>query len=399
MRKNNIPCLISVLLFIVCQIAAQPSGTVISEKFLKSRSNSETISTGLSYEFYIEKLDKLTPVELVYNKDVKRYIDQFLDGRKNEIAANLSRAERYFPIIEEILDRYDLPLELKYMAVIESGLNPLAKSKSGAIGLWQFLYNTCTLVDLEVNSYIDERRDPYLATEAACKYLKYLYNTFRDWNLVLASYNGGPGEVRKAIERSGGQTDYWEIRPYLSSQASNYVPAFIAMNYLMNYYSRHDIEYRKSYPAYQDMDTLHVHYAVSFEQISSVLNIPVSLLEELNPIYRQKYIPDLESPCILILPKEKIDDYLKYENKIVSYNLPETNYIDLLARAGNTFSREKIIHVVSRGEYFHKIALNYDCTVENIKAWNNLDSLILYPGQVLEIWVKNDLGQEMAAFE
>ncbi len=399
MRKKNIPYLICILLFHVCNLAGQPTYTVTTDKIVTNRVHSEAFPSGVSYEFYVEKLNKLTPVELVYNEDVKRYIDQFLDGRKNELAANLSRAERYFPLIEEILDRYDLPLELKYMAVIESGLNPLAKSKSGAIGLWQFLYNTCSLVDLEVNSYIDERRDPYLSTEAACKYLQYLYNTFHDWNLVLASYNGGPGEVRKAIELSGGKTDYWEIRPYLSSQASNYVPAFIAMNYLMNFHYRHDIEYKKSSFVHQDLDTLHIHYAISFEQISSVLNIPISLLEELNPIYKRKYIPELEEPCILILPKEKIEDYLRYENKIISFNLPKTNYIDLLARAGNTYSREKVIHVVSRGEYFHKIAMNYNCTVENIKAWNHLDNLSLYPGQILEIWVKNDLVQEMVTFK
>ena len=182
-----------------------------------------------------------------------------------------------------------------------------------------------------------------MATEAACKYLQYLYNTFRDWNLVLASYNGGPGEVRKAIERSGGKIDYWEIRPYLSSQASNYVPVFIAMNYLMNFHYRHGVEYKESSFKHQDLDTLHIHYAISFEQISSVLNIPVSALEELNPMYRLKFIPELEKPCILVLPKEKIDDYLRYENKIISFNLPKTNYIqqgesDPCSKQGRVFS-------------------------------------------------------------
>ena len=150
-------------------------------------------------------------------------------------------SQLYFPIFDEALDRYSLPQELKYLTIVESGLNPLAVSKSGAVGLWQFLLNTSRLFDLEVTSYIDERRDPYKSTEAACRYLNYLNNTFHDWHLVLSSYNGGPGEVRKAIERSKGETDYWKLRPYLSEQAKNYVPAFIAAVYLMNFYKEHGI--------------------------------------------------------------------------------------------------------------------------------------------------------------
>jgi len=393
MRKKNIPCLVYILIFHVYCLSGQYSNSLPANTSPTQTQFNKTLSTDISYEYCIEKLNQLTPVELNYNQDVKHYIDQFLNGRRSELITSLKRAEKYFPVMEEILDRYDLPLELKYMAVIESGLNPLAKSKSGAIGLWQFMYNTCTLVDLEVNSYIDERRDPYKSTEAACKYIQYLYDTFHDWNLVLASYNGGPGEVRKAIERSGGKTNYWEIRPFLSSQASNYIPAFIAMNYLMNYYQRHGIDFQKSKYIHEEIDTLHIHYTISFDQISSVLNVPVSTLEELNPMYKRKFIPDLEEPCILVLPKEKINDYIRYENKIIGFNLPKSDYITLLAEAGSTCNREKIIHVVNRGEYFHKIAINYNCTIENIKAWNHLENLTLFPGQILEIWVRNDHEQ------
>ncbi|MBA7617278.1 hypothetical protein ES703_24592 [subsurface metagenome] len=388
MRKKKFPYLILLFLFYVCNLAGQPTNS-----FSEGNNHTERVespSSDLAYEFYIEKLNQQTPLDLIYNKEVKFYIDQFLGGRRNELVQSLSRSGKYFPVIEEILDRYDLPLELKYMAVIESGLNPLAKSKSGAIGLWQFLYNTCSLVDLEVNSYIDERRDPYKSTEAACRYLEYLYDTFHDWNLVLAGYNGGPGEVRKAIERSGGKTDFWEIRPYLSVQTRNYVPAFIAMNYLMNNYEDHGIYFDKSVYNNRNIDTLHIDYAISFNQISLVLDISESTLIELNPIYKRKYIPDLDQPCILILPKETIADYLRYENMIIGFILPKSNYNTLLANAGNTCNREKILHVVSHGEFFHKIAINYHCTFENIKAWNKLDNLTLIPGQILEIWIENN---------
>jgi len=391
MRKRKIPYLFYVLLIHSICLTGQPSHTITTgETSFANQNVGEASSPNISYEYYIEKLNRQTPIDLVYNKDVRQYIDQFLKGRRNELITLLERSEKYFPLIEEMMDKYDLPLELKYMAVVESGLNPFAKSKSGAVGMWQFLYNTCTLVDLDVNSYTDERRDSYKSTEAACKYLRYLFDTFHDWNLVLASYNGGPGEVRKAMERSGGKTDYWEIRPYLSTQASNYVPAFIAMNYLMNYYDIHGIEYQVTELIYQDTDTLHIRYAVSFEQISKVLNLPVSILEELNPVYKQGFIPNLEEPCILVLPKEKAEDYLRYENRIIGYIVPKTDYNTLLSNAGSTADREKIIHVVKPGEYFHKIAINYECTVENIKAWNQLQNFDLFPGQTLEIWVKND---------
>ena len=179
------------------------------------------------YEYRLAQLSRLSPVALDYNAEVRRYIDLFTGPRKAEMAKIIGLSRLYFPVFDEALDRYGLPHELKYLTVVESGMNPLAMSKSGAVGLWQFLLNTGRLFDLEVTSYIDERCDVYKSTEAACRYLNYLNNTFHDWHLVLSSYNGGPGEVRKAIERCKGETNYWKLRPYLSEQAKNYVPAFI----------------------------------------------------------------------------------------------------------------------------------------------------------------------------
>lgn len=338
-------------------------------------------------EACFKHLDQKTPIEVTLNDEVLTKIDFFLSQRRGDIELALQRAEVYFPLIEEMLDKYDLPLELKYLAVIESGLNPLARSSSGAVGIWQFLYNTCSLFDLQVDSYIDERKDPYKATEAACKYLSYLYLTYHDWNLVMASYNGGPGEVRKAIERSGGKTNYWEIRPYLSAQAKAYVPAFIAMMYLMTYPENHGLHKRPADLGYRMTDTLRISYAVSFQQISSVIGLPVSQLAEMNPMYSKLYIPRREQACILILPRELIPVYLRNEKKILTTSVPRTDYNTLLSEAGSTLNRNRVVHVVQRGEFCHKIAINYNCTIENIKAWNNLNSTTLYPGQTLNIWV------------
>jgi membrane-bound lytic murein transglycosylase D len=351
-----------------------------------------TAANEFAFEYYIELLDKQTPLELVFNDDVRSYIDLFLNQRRKELEISIQRAQLYFPLIEAILDKYDLPIELKYIAVIESGLNPFAKSPSGAVGLWQFLYNTCSLFDLKVDSYIDERRDPYKSTDAACRYLKYLFSTFNDWNLVLASYNGGPRDVRNAIQRSGGSTDYWNIRPYLSGQSQNYLPAFIAMNYLMENYKLHNIPTGKPAYSFSDTDTLHLNYGISFEQISAVLDISISDLEKLNPVYKKNYIPDLTEACILVLPSNLIPEYINAESRILGYCGEKINYNVLLANAGSTENRISLMHTVQPGEYYHKIALRYNCTVENIKAWNHLGEEVLIAGQSLEIWITDPLS-------
>jgi len=347
-----------------------------------------SLTSDIILEYYIEALNQKGPVEIDFNPEIKSTIEKYINFRKKDIAVYLGRAEYYFPIIEQTLDKYNLPLELKYVAVIESGLNPLAVSKSGAVGLWQFLYNTCSLFNLKVESYIDERRDPYIATDAACRYFQYLYNTFHDWDLVLASYNGGPGEVRKAIERSGGETDYWKIRPYLSKQATEYVPVFAAVYYLMNYYKQYDIIPVKQNFASEPTDTVMINYQLSFQQISGVIGIPIPVIKSLNPIYKSDYIPKCQNFCKLILPESKIADFLKYEGEIKNHKqTTKPNYLSQVENAGNTENRKKIEHIVERGEYFHKIAIQYNCTIEDIKAWNKIDSLSLHPGQVLEIWL------------
>jgi membrane-bound lytic murein transglycosylase D len=344
----------------------------------------------LLYEYRIALLNKTSPVELEYNQDVRYYIDLYTGPRKAEMARIIGLSRIYFPIFEEALDRLSLPQELKYLTIIESGLNPRVVSKSGAVGLWQFLLHTSRLFDLEVNSYIDERCDPYKSTEAACRYLEYLNNTFHDWYLVMSSYNGGPGEVRKAIERNNGQTDYWKLRPYLSEQARNYVPAFIAAFYLMNYYNEHGIVPVEPEFDYNRLDTLHIRYAVSFTQISSVIGLPVEKIRLLNPVYKRDYIPERPAGSVLILPSDKIQVYLRNESLILGYAQKPDDYTLMVKNAGNTDGLTKIIHVVQPGEFTHKIAIKYNCTLENIKAWNNLPGYEVNAGQRLVIWVKED---------
>ena len=350
-------------------------------------SDSSDMFPDMYYEYRIAELNKKTPVELDYNKYVKEYIDIYTKERRSEFEKILGRARIYFPVFEAYLDKYDLPLELKYLTVIESGLNPRARSASGAAGLWQFLYNTCKLFDLQVDSYIDERLNLYKSTDAACKYLKYLYGTFHDWQLVIAAYNGGPGEVHKAIERSGGKTGYWEIRPYLPEQSQRYLPAFIAVNYLMNFYSQYDLRPENPGFDFYSTDTLQIGYAVSFQQISKTIAVPIDTLRFLNPMYRRDYIPELTHPALLVLPAEKVNLYLANENNLLAYRQKKASYRETLANASATKGKIKIVHIVRQGEFFHKIALKYNCTVENLKAWNNIKDNELYPGQEIDIWV------------
>lgn len=351
---------------------------------------SEPDDKDLLYEYRIARLNEQSPVPLDYNEEVRRYIDLFTGPRKNDMAIAIGLSNLYFPLFDEIFDRHSLPYELKYLTIVESGLNPLAVSKSGAVGLWQFLLNTGKLFDLEITSYIDERRDPWKSTEAACKYLKYLHNTFHDWQLVLSSYNGGPGDVRKAIERCNGETGYWKLRPYLSEQARNYVPAFIAAVYVMNYYNEHGITPVQPVYDYGSLDTLHIRYPVTFEQISSVIDMPVERIRLLNPVYRTDYIP-VRQPCaVLVLPAEKAQLYIRYEVNILGYSAPVNDYNLMVRNAASTEGRIKVVHEVKPGEFTHRIAMKYNCTLENIKAWNNMPSYDVAPGQKLVIWVRSE---------
>ena len=351
-----------------------------------SASDSIPVFPDLVYEYRITELNNQTPIELDYNKYVRRYIDVYTIERREHMENIAGRAKKYFPMIEEKLDKYNLPLELKYLAIVESALDPFAVSSSGAVGLWQFKLNTSRMFDLKVNSYIDERRDPYKSTEAACKYLQYLYNTYNNWQLALAAYNGGPGVVRKAMERAGENKSFWELYKYMPAQTKGYVPAFIAVNYAMNHLDKHGLTPKEVKYEYFSTDTLMIHYETTFQKISSVLDISEEDIRDMNPVYRRDIIPNLGEPATLILPKDKVVTFLKKEEDI--YNSKSltsvSGNIDSMSMGGN---KEKVIHTVRKGEYFHKIAMNYGCTIEQIRAWNQLPDNNLNVGQKLEIWV------------
>lgn len=345
------------------------------------------LSVPASIEESVEILNNKTPLHLIYNNDVQKYVDLYLDNRLTALKEMAGRSELYFPIIEECLDKYDLPIELKYLAALESGLNPLAKSKSGAVGLWQFLYNTCDLVGLEVNSYIDERRDVYKSTDAACRYLQYLYRTFGDWNLAMAAYNGGPGEIRKAIEKTGGNTDYWKIRQNLSSQSAEYIPAFIALNYLFEF-ETDTFVYFDNKPDYgfRNIDTIHVNNSVSLHTLSEKLNCSLEDLRFLNPVYKKDFIPYAGNALTLVLPSNKVNTYYRNTNKIALESANPDEKMNLFDTVSNATC---IMHIVEKGEFFHKIAMQYNCTVDLLLSWNKLENMQLIPGQKLKIWIKN----------
>lgn len=342
----------------------------------------------LYFEYRIENLNKKTIIPLVFNLDVRSKIDKYLNERTEMISKVAGLSKHYFPLIEQKLDQYNLPHELKYLAVYESGLDPRAVSKSGASGLWQFKLATAQLMGLKVDSYIDQRRNPYLSTDAACRYLKYLYDIFLDWHLTLAAYCGGPGEIRNAIIKSGNQIDYWAIRPFLSEQTRKYVPGYIATVYMMNHFEEHGIIAENPKISHYMIDTLWLDEAVSFSQISSKLAIDTDLLSYLNPEYKLNQIPDLEQPCLLVLPLSSTREFLQNENQIYTKKVKTDNYLDVSNKYGNTKGLKKTTYEVRKGDILHKIAIQFNCNAEDIKIWNQLPNNNLAIGQILVIYIK-----------
>ncbi len=348
----------------------------------------------ITYVQRFKKLNANSPFSIVYNAQVRDYVNLYAKRRKKITGRMLGLAPVYFPIFEETLDKYNLPLELKYLPIIESALNPKAKSKAGAAGLWQFMYPTGKMFGLEVTSYYDERNDVYKSTDAACRYLKSLYEMYHDWNLVLAAYNCGPGNVNKAIRRANGKTSYWEIRNFLPVETRGYVPAFVAVNYIMNYAAEHNI-----YPINPDIscfkvDTITVLNYISFAQISESLDIPIEYLEYLNPTYKQNFIPNTGNANTLCLPVDKVGIFITNEKKIYALKT-EQDKKDSIAVAYNEettpsspFRDEAVVYGVRKGDGLGKIASRYHCRVSQIKDWNNLKSDRLTVGQKLYIYAK-----------
>lgn len=334
------------------------------------------------YAMRLAKLDAESPFDLIYNNAVRNYIELYAVRKRAMVSRMLGMSKMYFPMIEEILDRKKIPLELKYLAIVESALNPTARSRAGAVGLWQFMYGTGKMMGLKTSSYVDERNDPVKSTEAACEYIQFLYDMFGDWQMVLAAYNGGPGTVSKAIRRSGGKTTYWEIRPYLPRETQGYVPAFIAVNYVMTHWEEHNL-----YPAvpkitYADVDTVNIKQELSFQQIAKVLNMSVDEIRYLNPCYKRGTVPYSTDICYsLCLPTEKIGSFIANESEIYEYAKK-----DSLMQALAVQEVAKI-HTVRKGETISRVAKRYGCTPEDIKAWNRLKSAKLHSGQKLTVYI------------
>lgn len=337
---------------------------------------------------YINRLYALpTRMEMAFNPLVRSYIEMYAGRRRDQVSYMLGIGKYYFPIFEAALDKEGIPLELKYLPVIESALNPIARSRVGATGLWQFMAPTGRMYDLEINSLVDERRDPLRSTAAAAKYLKDLYNIYNDWNLVIAAYNCGPGNVNKAIRRSGGLTDYWAIYPYLPRETRGYVPIFIAATYIMNYYHEHNI-----CPAYCElpasMDTLNIDGQIHFRQIAEVINVPVEDIRKYNPQFTQDIIPGTYKQYGLNLPIDKLTAFIDKKEDILTYKtqelLPHRKVAGVEVIDGGTSSAKGgKTYKVKRGDSLSKIASRNGITVAQLKSWNNLKSNKVTAGKYL----------------
>lgn len=334
---------------------------------------------------YIDRLQTMnTVIEMPYNSLVRAFIDMYTQRRKSLVEAMLGMSLYYMPIFEQALDREGLPLELKYLPVIESALNPTAVSPAGARGIWQFMAETAKGEGLEVNSVVDERCDPYRASEAAAKFLKKLYNIYHDWSLAIAAYNCGPGNVNKALQRAGGdKKDFWEIYRFLPSETRDYIPAFIAANYVMTNYDKHGISpVLAAKPIITD--SVHVSRRVHFEQIGSVLDIPIDELRTLNPQYLTDVIPGDVRPYSLVLPGRQVYSYIANEDSIVNHNAekyarrdivqPVTKSTTKAANGKGEYVQELVVkyHKVRKGETVAKIAKKYGVTQSSIRKANGL---------------------------
>jgi membrane-bound lytic murein transglycosylase D len=338
------------------------------------------------YKARIEKLDQETPLDLTYNQSVKGFIELYAVRKRQLTSKILGLKEIYFPLIEEYLDKYDIPLEMKYLAVVESALNPVAGSRAGAKGLWQFMYYTGKLYGLKVTSLTDDRFDPYLATDAACRHMRDLYAMFGDWNLVMAAYNSGAGNVNKAIRRAGGVKDYWAIWPFLPRETRGYVPAFIAVNYVMNYSSEHNLYPLDPGILYGGIDTIWVSQPLAFDQISEFLNISKEELEFLNPIFKSGIIPAYNGKTYsLRLPKDQALKFAENEHSI--YNYKSKSGLEkekLVAEIKKATDRQ--YHTVRSGESLGLIARKYNVSVKQIQQWNGMKGTMIHPGQQLVVF-------------
>ena len=370
-----------------------------SDKF-KFPSNFVPQYNDSTYAARIAAMNTKTPMRFIYNAQVKGFIRMYAVEKRGLTAKILGLSKLYFPLFEEKFDGANVPLEMKYLAIVESALNPTAVSPAGAKGLWQFMYGTGKMYGLQSTSFIEDRYDPYKATLAASRHLRDLYNIYGDWFLALAAYNAGAGNVNKAIRRAGGVKDYWVVWDYLPAETRGYVPAFIAVNYIMNYYNEHNIRPVEPGYLYRDVDTLRVSRMLSFEQISETIGISNADLHFLNPQYKLGIIPPtVGAENVLRLPRKYVGQFQKRESEIYAYKSAKAlEREELLARArgfqggalhGSDSKGEKV-HVVVEGETLGSIARLYRTYISQLIAWNNLKDPDVQPGQKLIVFSGSD---------
>lgn len=366
---------------------------VNKDETCKSTDSNPTVSD----EIIMDRLSRIPSViEMPFNEAIRKFIDYYASSLRTRVSYMLAAANFYIPLFEEALDLYNLPLELKYLPIIESALNPKAISRQGAAGLWQFMIGTGKIYGLKTNSLVDERQDPVKSTWAAVRYLKDLYDMYGDWNLVLASYNAGPGTINKAIKRSGGKTDYWEIYPYLPKETRGYVPGFIAANYIMTYYCEHGIcPMNTELPA--QTDTVMVNKDINLNQIAEVCKLDIDELRSLNPQYRRDVVPGKSDPSAIRLPNNTLSMFLANQDSIISYQadkyLNKRQRVEISentaqwkrGRRSKSASNNTSYHKVRKGETLGRIARKYHTTVSNLRKLNGIVGNNLQAGKSIRI--------------
>ncbi|MGB3345321.1 MAG: LysM peptidoglycan-binding domain-containing protein [Aequorivita sp.] len=343
----------------------------------------------------LKELDARTPFNVEYNPSLESVIKQYLKNRRGSLERMMGLSDYYFPMFEQELDKHNLPLELKYLAVIESALNPRAQSRVGATGLWQFMFSTGKMFGLDVSSYVDDRSEPIRATEAACKYLKSLNNSFNDWDLALAAYNSGPGNVSKAIRRSGGKTNYWDLRSYLPRETAGYVPAFLATMYIFEYATEHGFQKRPHRIPYVATDTIMVKEQISLQQVAEVTNLDIEELEFLNPAYKLGIIPVIkDKKYMLRLPLTSVGTFVNNEDAIYAYAKQKEENSEKSTPELYT-QPEKIRYRVKSGDFLGRIADRYGVKVSQVQNWNGMRNSTIRVGQNLIIY-PNKRTQDIA---
>tara|TARA_B100001250_G_scaffold66268_1_gene52723 strand:+ start:23993 stop:25324 length:1332 start_codon:yes stop_codon:yes gene_type:complete len=381
MRKTIITCFIFAFLFGYSEhsdnFISNESHTLLDSTLSSPSKTIRACKKSNLYNERLRNLDSTSPMDLAYNEKVQPFIESYLGRNKALISRMLSLSELYFPLFEKELDKHELPLEFKYLAILESALNPKARSSSGAVGLWQFMYLTGKEYQLEVTSYLDDRQDPLKSTQAACEYFLKLYEMFGDWNLVLAAYNGGPGYLQRKIN-SVGSYDFWDLYPHLRTETRNYIPTFIAINYAMNYASEHEIFPKSNKIKFIDTDTIKIKKQTETSVISQMLCIEKEIIKHLNPSYKKEVFP---KNAVLILPSFAVNDFLNNE---------ESNYlfIDAVESKEILIDEDRIIYTVLEGDYLGRIANEFGVRVFQIKKWNQLKNTDLSIGDKLVLYTK-----------